>query len=128
MILWGENEEATVSVPVVVSVDRASVRVALLKLFPKNSKIDVRTSNDVLIITGTMERAEEVDALHKFMEAAKLKYVDMTTMAGVPQVQIKVMLAETNRTAIRSLGINMFQNGKSFIGGQQIGPDVGGAR
>jgi pilus assembly protein CpaC len=61
------------------------------------------------------------------MEFSGLKYVDMTTLAGVQQVQIKVMVAEASRTAIRQLGINAFLNRPDLNLASQIGPDVGGA-
>ena len=51
------------------------------------------------------------------MELTGIKYVDMTTLAGVQQVQIKVMVAEANRVAIRALGINAFVGGNDFVGG-----------
>ncbi|MDB5331516.1 MAG: hypothetical protein JWP03_2667 [Phycisphaerales bacterium] len=124
VIMWGADEQAR-SAPVVVSLDRAVVRSELAKLFPK-SDFDVRISNDVLVISGKLGRAEEAANLHKFLEAAQLKYVDMTTVAGLQQVQIKVTLAEANRTAIRSLGINAFHSGGNFYGGSTIGPDGGG--
>jgi pilus assembly protein CpaC len=124
LILWGETEQAR-EAPIVVTVDRAAVRSELLKLLPK-SDVDVRVSNDVLIISGKLSRIEEVDTLHKFLEAAQLKYVDMTTLAGVQQVQIKVTVAEASRTAIRALGINAVKGGSGFFGGSTIGPDGGG--
>lgn len=58
------------------------------------------------------------------------KFVDMTSVAGVQQVQIQVRVAEVSRTALRNLGINMLQTGhhdNSFFGASTIGPSVGGA-
>ncbi|MDB5293228.1 MAG: hypothetical protein JWL69_4469 [Phycisphaerales bacterium] len=124
IIMWGPDDQARTAA-VTVSLDRAAVRSELAKLFPK-SELDVRISNDVLVITGKFSRAEEAANLHKFLEVAQLKYVDMTTVAGLQQVQIKVTLAEANRTAIRSLGINAFHTGGNFFGGSTIGPDGGG--
>ncbi|MDB5172569.1 MAG: hypothetical protein JWN51_1342 [Phycisphaerales bacterium] len=123
IIMWG-TEELARSASVVVSLDRALVRQELAKLFPK-ADLDVRVSNEVLVITGKFSRAEEAANLHKYLEAAQLKFVDMTTVAGLQQVQIKVTLAEANRTAIRALGINAFHSGGNFFGGSTIGPDGG---
>jgi pilus assembly protein CpaC len=51
----------------------------------------------------------------------------MTTLAGPQQVQIKITVAEANRTAIRALGVNAFFGGSQVAGGITPGPDVGGA-
>jgi Flp pilus assembly secretin CpaC len=61
---------------------------------------------------------------------SSFKFVDMTSVAGVQQVQLRVRVAEVSRTAIRSLGINALWSGhhdNSFFGASTIGPDGGGA-
>jgi pilus assembly protein CpaC len=79
-----------------------------------------------LVIAGTLSRAEQAEMLHRFLNVYGVKYVDMTSLAGVQQVQIKVMVAEANRTAIRALGINVLVGGSSAAGASLIGPDGGG--
>ncbi len=113
LIVWGPTEEAH-AIPIVVGVDQPAVRSELAALLP-NSKLDLRLSNNVLVVSGMLNRAEEAESLHRFMEAANLKYVDMTTLPGLRQVQIKVVVAETSRVALRSLGINAaYNDGHSF--------------
>jgi pilus assembly protein CpaC len=61
------------------------------------------------------------------MLRGRMDYVDMTSVAGVQQVQLQVRVAEVSRTAIRSLGINGFDTGESFFFGQRVGSADGGA-
>ena len=49
-----------------------------------------------------------------------MKYVNMTRVGGVQQVLLHVRVAEVDRTAIRQLGINMFQGNDRFFGGSTI--------
>src|SRR4051812_25084405 len=113
LVLWGPNDEAH-AVPISVGVDQNAVRTELAALLPA-AKIDARLSNNVVVVSGMLSRAEEADSLHRYLDASGIKYVDMTTVPGLRQVQIKVMLAEASRTAIRSLGINAaFNDGRSF--------------
>jgi pilus assembly protein CpaC len=113
LVLWGPNDEAH-SVPISVGVDQNAVRTELATLLPA-AKIDARLSNNVVVVSGMLSRAEEADSLHRYLDASGIKYVDMTTVPGLRQVQIKVMIAEASRTAIRSLGINAaYFDGRSF--------------
>ncbi len=62
--------------------------------------------------------------------AADFRFIDMTSVAGVQQVQLKVRIAEVSRTALRNLGVNILQTGhhdNTFFGASTIGPSVGGA-
>jgi pilus assembly protein CpaC len=124
LLMWNSNEEA-ITRPVTVAPDHSALQTELARLFP-DAKIEVHQSNDQLVINGLFTRAEQAKELHRFLEGANVKYVDATTVAGVQQVQIKVTVAEANRTAIRALGINAFQSGGDFFGGSTIGPDGGG--
>ncbi len=89
--------------------------------------LKVSQSGDIILLTGSVPQAENAVAIHKFLDATKVKYVDMTTLAGVQQVHLQVRVAEVSRTAIRALGINAFMTGNSAFGGSTIGPDSGGA-
>jgi pilus assembly protein CpaC len=117
--LWdadGNRWEARVS----VHVDLEQLRLTLEKVLP-DSKIELEKSEGVMIVSGTLSRAEHAEDLHRFLEAAEIKYVDMTRVAGLQQVMIKVRVAEANRLAIRSLGSNAVHANDSFFGGSTIG-------
>lgn len=117
--LWdpeGRRWEARVT----VHVDLERLRETLESVLP-DSSIELQQSEGVMIVSGVLSRAEHAEDLHSFLEAAEIKYVDMTRVAGLQQVMIKVRVAEANRIAIRSLGSNAVHSGDSFFGGSTIG-------
>jgi len=117
--LWdqdGNRWEARVT----VHIDLESLRETLERVLP-DSAIGLEQSEGVMIVSGTLSRAEHAEDLHSFLEAAEIKYVDMTRVAGLQQVMIKVRVAEANRIAIRSIGANAVHSGDSFFGGSTIG-------
>ena len=119
LILWSEKEEM-LRFRIDVIVDLRRMRAELEELFPQLN-LNVIQSGSFLIIRGVVDRAESAAVLHKYFDAWGFKYVDMTRLAGVQQVLIKVRMAEVSRTALRSLGINAFHTGDDFFFGSGIG-------
>ena len=105
---------------VTVHVDYEALRRTLEEVLP-GSALELQQSQDVLIVSGTLRQAEHAEMLHRFLDASEIKYVDMTRVAGLQQVMLKVRVAEANRIAIRSLGINSVHSGDSFFGGSTVG-------
>jgi pilus assembly protein CpaC len=97
----------------------------LSNLFPR-STINVTRSEDVYFVSGILERSAQVKQLHDFMDSAEIKYVDMTSVAGLHQVQIQVKVAEVNRGAIKNMGVNLLSASSSFVGGSFTGTASGG--
>jgi len=122
--LWSETEES-LQAWVYVDDDLVRLKTELTRLFPL-ANLELSRSGEVVIVQGLLARAEHAEHLRKFLEASGLRYVDMTSLAGVQQVQIQVRLAEVSRTAIRALGVNFFQTGPHFFGGQTVGSASGG--
>jgi pilus assembly protein CpaC len=125
LVLFDANGRAE-QLEVLVAADGPGTLAELRRVFP-DANLDIRQSRDTLVISGKLARVEDADRLKKFMDSSGAKYVDMTTLAGVQQVQIKVTVAEANRTAIRALGVNAFFGGTNVAGGITPGPDLGGA-
>ena len=125
LLMWNEDEklwQARVS----VHADVSQLKADLVRLFPK-CDLEIRPSlQDILIVTGNMDRAEHVAQLHKFLYATGMKYNDMTSLAGVQQVMIQIKMAEVSRQAIRTLGINVFHTGDDFFGASLVGSESGG--
>lgn len=117
--LWGANGEQW-QTKLLVEVDVEEMRRTLMSALP-GSRLELRQTRDVLVVTGTIPQAEHAEALRRFLEAAGAPYVDMTRVAGVPQVQIRVRVAEANRVALRSLGINGFHTSDTFFAASTIG-------
>jgi pilus assembly protein CpaC len=125
LLMWSEREDLW-QARVEVGSDVGYIRAELARLFPRSS-ITVAQSRDMIVVSGQHARAEDVAQLRKFLDATNVKYVDVTTAAGVQQVQIQVRIAEVSRTAIRALGVNGFMGGNDAFGGMTIGPASGGA-
>ena len=118
LTVWNERGQSW-QTTVYVNVDLAKFKTDLARFLP-GSKLSLSQSRDVVVITGSLRRAEHAASLHRFMDATGIKYVDMTNLTGVQQVMIKVRVAEASRTAIRALGINAFHTNEGFFGGSTI--------
>jgi pilus assembly protein CpaC len=123
VVMWSEQDESW-HVRVEVQADLSRLQGQLNSVFP-GGQITVSSVGNVLIIRGTLARAEQTDALRQYIKAANLNAVDMTRVAGVQQVQLQVRVAEVSRTALRTLGINVLYGGNDFFGGVQIGSSGG---
>jgi pilus assembly protein CpaC len=119
LIVWNEQDEGR-RTRVDVLADVGRLRNDLRRLFP-DAALELSQSEDVLVVNGLLTRAEDVIALHRLLDTAGIKYVDMTRVAGGRQVLIKVRVAEVSRTALRTLGINLFYAGENFFFGSAIG-------
>lgn len=125
LLIFG-NENQVWKTAIDVQIDRTALKGELLRLFPR-AKLELSQTRDAVVITGQLTRAEEADQIHRYLEAAGVKYVDLTTIPGAAQVQLKVTVAEASRSAVRALGFNAVVAGKSAFGGVTIGPENGGA-
>jgi len=125
LIMWGKDERVW-RARIDVDVDLRRMKAELKKLFPQSS-LAVTQAQDVVVVTGLLRRAEHADQLRKFMDATKLEYVDMTSVAGIQQVLLQVRIAEVSRVALRLLGINAFTTHGDFFTGSTVGSSTGGA-
>ena len=125
LIIWSENAEVWAT-RLRVEIDLPQLNDDLAKLFTASS-LEVTKSQDVYVVSGVLERAEQVEQVHRFLDASGIKYVDLTKLAGLQQVQIQVRVAEVNRVAVRKLAINALQAGHDFFGASLIGSGGGGA-
>ena len=126
LIVWSEDEQKTWQLKVQVIIDLDRMRKQLKELFPL-ALLEVSQSDEVLVIKGLLRSTDEATQLHNFLEKIGVIYVDMTSVAGVHQVQLQVRVAEVSRKAIRALGINAFHTNDEYFVGGRIGSYSGGA-
>ncbi len=126
LILWSEGETEYRQMQVEVQADLSGLKEELGNLF-SDADLELTQSGEVLVVRGVLRRAEDVERLHRYLEASGLTYVDMTSLAGVQQVQIDVRVAEVSRVAFRSLAMNAFHTNNGFFGASRVGSSTGGA-
>jgi pilus assembly protein CpaC len=126
LILWSEDEKEVWQWKVRVRLDTEHFKKKLDELFPLSS-LEVSQSGEVLIVKGLLRKVDQAVQLHSFLDKAGVTYTDMTSVAGVQQVQLQVRVAEVTRAAIRALGINAFHTDDDFFGGMRLGSATGGA-
>ena len=125
LTLWGDQEPQVWRAQVVVDADIEELSRTIAEMFP-DSKLRLRQSGKVLLLTGRLARAEQARQLQRYFQAQKVDIVDMTSLAGEQQVQLQIRLAEVDRQAIRALGINALFTGEDAFGGSVIGSSGGG--
>lgn len=126
LILWGQDERQTWRRKVKTNIDIGRFEAELADLFP-SSALQISQSQDVLIIRGLFRKADHVTQFHEYLEQIGVKYVDMTSIAGIQQVQIQVRVAEVSRSALRTMGINAFHTDDDFFFATRPGSAAGGA-
>jgi pilus assembly protein CpaC len=106
LTLWNKKDEPLV-LALLVSRNLEALRKQLKDLFP-GENINVSAAGDLVVLSGEAtdmrvpERAAEVAQLHAE------KVANLMRVSGNQQVQLEVKFAEVSRTALRSMGLNLF--------------------
>jgi pilus assembly protein CpaC len=120
LIVWSKDENQVRQWKVQVRLDTESFKAKLNELFGDCS-LDVSQSGETLIVRGLLRSADQAIQLHDLLDKSGIIYVDMTSLAGVQQVQLDIRIAEVSRRALRALGINTFLTDNSYFGASTIG-------
>jgi pilus assembly protein CpaC len=126
LIVWSQDENEVRQWKVQVRLDTASFKEKLDELFP-DSSLGVSQSGEILIVTGLLRSVEQTVQLHDFLDKSGVTYVDMSSVAGVQQIQLQIRIAEVSRASLRALGINAFHTDDDYFGALRIGSSSGGA-
>jgi pilus assembly protein CpaC len=118
LIIWSEDEKQVRKWKVQVRLDTASFKAKLDELFP-DASLTVGQSGDSLIVSGLLRSTDQATQLHDLLDKSKISYVDMTSVAGVQQVQLQVRVAEVSRQALRSMGISYFHTDDDWFAGMR---------
>ena len=100
-----------------VTVDERGLEESLLGLF--GVRLDVENVDGTLALRGTMPSVATAELVHAFMDRSGLRWVDVTRLPGVQQVQLRVRIAEASRTALRELAFGGVIGGSNGFGGLQ---------
>jgi pilus assembly protein CpaC len=117
LTLWNKRDEPLV-LALLVNRNLDALRKQLKELFPTENII-VSAAGDLVVLSGEAsdvrvpERAAEVAQLHAE------KVANLMRVSGNQQVQLEVKFAEVSRSALRSMGFNIFHRDAAgqFVGG-----------
>ncbi len=120
VILWSEDQKQTWQRRVIVKLDVETIQTSLRGLFP-TAQLQVSESGEVLLVQGLLRSSDQAKQLKEYLEKTKIPYVNMTSLAGIQQVQLQVRVAEVSRSALRQLGINGVWTDDQAFFGQRVG-------
>ena len=101
------------NVEVRVAPDLTEFKERLQQILP-GEKIDVRTANDGIVLSGTVSSSQRLQrALELATRYAPDRVSNLMTVGGVQQVMLKVRFAEMSRSVSKDLGASLSINGSS---------------
>lgn len=104
--IYGSNSELLSVLDVVVGVDVEGVKAALHAVMP-NEKIEVRSVNDSIALSGTVSAAGKINdaiAIAQRFLAEKAIVINNLAVGSYQQVMLQVKVAEMSRSLTRALG------------------------
>ncbi len=107
LTLWQESGDLMAMYDVVVSPDLLRLKEAIFLLLPHEQAVNVTSTHDHIILSGTVSSTASQVQLLEIAEAyAPEKVVNLLEVAGVQQVMLEVRVVEMNRELGRRLGVN----------------------
>jgi pilus assembly protein CpaC len=100
-----------------VRVDRAEIEGRLKRLF--GVTLEIVDVDGTMTLRGVVPDVRTGAQIDKFMDSLAPGWIDLTTIPGVQQVQLRVRIAEASRTALRELAFGGVVGGSSAFGGFQ---------
>jgi pilus assembly protein CpaC len=113
-----DEKQQIFTVDVVVTGDARELTSLLEEQFP-NASIRVRTLSSGVLVSGHVDRPQDVDRIKQIAEEYYPKVIANITVAGVQQVLLHVKVYEVSRTKLRSLGFDWshISNGGFVVSG-----------
>ncbi|MDF1856223.1 type II and III secretion system protein family protein [Pseudooceanicola sp.] len=117
LTLLDQNGQLITNVDVVVAADITEFKERLRQILP-NEKIEVRTANDGIVLSGTVTSSQRLQrALDLAERYAPERVSNLMSVGGVQQVMLKVRFAEMERSVSKSLSSSLSLKG-SGLGGK----------
>ncbi|WP_281824033.1 type II and III secretion system protein family protein [Jannaschia rubra] len=107
LTLLGPDGRLMTNVEVHVTPDIAEFKERLRELLP-SERIEVRTANDGIVLSGTVSSVAKLDQALEIAERyAPERVLNLMGVGGTQQVQLKVRFAEMRRTVSKELGASL---------------------
>ncbi|MCU9838390.1 type II and III secretion system protein family protein [Ruegeria sp. WL0004] len=117
LTLFDAGGRLITNVNVQVSADVTEFKERLKQILP-NERIEVRTANDGIVLSGTVSSSARLQrALDLAERYAPERVSNLMSVAGVQQVMLKVRFAEMQRAVSKSLSASLGFSGGNTIGG-----------
>ncbi|PUB16317.1 type II and III secretion system protein family protein [Yoonia sediminilitoris] len=116
LTLLGADGRLITNVEVRVTPDMAEFKERLTQILP-NEKIEVRTANNGIVLSGTVSSIAKLDrALELAERYAPERVSNLMNVGGTQQVMLKVRFAEMQRSVSKSLSSSLSLGGEAFSG------------
>ncbi|MEL6451768.1 MAG: type II and III secretion system protein family protein [Pseudomonadota bacterium] len=116
LTLLDANGRLITNVNVRVAADISEFKERLRQILP-GEKIEVRTANDGIVLSGVVSSASRLQrALDLAERYAEGRVSNLMSVGGVQQVMLKVRFAEMNRSVSKTLSSSLALNGTLFSG------------
>ena len=114
LTLLDGNGRLITNVNVRVAADISEFKERLQQILP-GEKIEVRTANDGIVLSGTVSSSSRLQrALDLAERYAEGRVSNLMSVGGIQQVMLKVRFAEMNRTVSKSLSSSVALSGSIF--------------
>lgn len=121
LTILGPDGSLISNVEVQVTPDIAEFRERLRQILP-NEKIEVRTANDGIVLSGIVTTAARLDAAMQLAQRyAPDRVSNLMSVGGTQQVMLKVRFSEMQRGTAKNLGTSL-----QFNAGSTANPNVSG--
>ncbi len=116
MTILDANGRLITNVNVRVAADISEFKERLRQILP-GEKVEVRTANDGIVLSGTISSASRLQrALDLAERYAPERVSNLMVVGGIQQVMLKVRFAEMERTVSKQLSASLAVNGSSLGG------------
>lgn len=105
----------TITRRVRVTLDKVDLESRLRQIFGVQLQAD--DIGGTVSLQGSLPNVATGAQVKNYMDATGMKWVDMTRIAGVQQVQLRVRIAEASRVALRELAFGAVMGGTQAFGG-----------
>lgn len=116
---WGDGDKLSAVFDVEVTPDVASLKEKLHKVFPDEKNINVTSTQDSIILSGTVSNVSNLSQVLAIAGSYapsgkdKQKLINLMEVGGVQQVMLEVRVSEMSKSLGRKLGINFSAIGRA---------------
>ncbi len=121
LVLW-DTANTSCLYTVSVDLDPSGLRESIDSAYP-NNVIQVRGSQDRMLLSGSVPTPDVADAVAKLATAFTKDVVNSLRVIPVhgKQVELKLRIAEADRTKLEQFGVNLFRSIGNNVGGLTTG-------